>query len=59
MEGGYQIIVLVCGVPRAHYRLIVKNTKRHFFFLVGVGFEISGEFRRKQASEFIVLFIHA
>lgn len=32
MEGGYQIIVLVCGVPRAHYRLIVKNTKRHFFF---------------------------
>ena len=58
MEGGYQIIVLVCGVPRAHYRLIVKNTNRHFF-LVGVGFEISGEFRRKQASEFIVLFIHA
>ena len=57
MEGGYQIIELVCGVPRAHCRLIVKNTKG--IFLVGVCFEISGEFRRKQASEFIVLFIHA
>jgi hypothetical protein len=36
-----------------------EEYQKAFSFLVGVGFEISVEFRRKQASEFIVLFIHA